>query len=147
MAVPVLDTSAFPLIVSRFPPDWAPEELDAYFERFRELHDGGLPFVHINDLSRVGPMVSRQMRTRAATFIAAEADRSEHLCRGAVHIVPSLLIRAALAAVHWAAPPPYAHAVVADEAQAWEWARRRAAEEGMDLPVDDDVTQAVRARA
>jgi hypothetical protein len=134
MAAIVLDDSSFPLVVSRFPSTWDEQELDAYFAAFVRLHAREKPFLHISDVSLAENMSKAGMRKKAADFMATERERSARLCKGAVQVAPSTLLRGAITAIQWVTPPPYPHAVVATWGEALTWVKARAQDAGLKLP-------------
>jgi hypothetical protein len=136
MAAIVLDDSSFPLIVSRFPASWDEAELQAYFAAFVALHGRERPFVHISDISQAESMSKAGMRRKATDFMAAERERSARLCKGAVQVAPSTLLRGAITAIQWITPPPYPHAVVATWAEALVWVKARAKDAGLQIQGD-----------
>ncbi len=130
----VLDTSLFPLVVSRFPSTWTEDDLTAYFAAFVALHAREQPFLHLSDISRAENMSKAGMRKKAADFMSVERGRSERLCKGAVQVAQSALVRGAITAIQWVTPPPYPHAVVASWPEAIAWIGTQAAAAGLSLP-------------
>ena len=74
------------------------------------------------------------MRKKAADFMSVERGRSERLCKGAVQVAQSALVRGAITAIQWVTPPPYPHAVVASWPEAIAWIGTQAAAAGLSLP-------------
>jgi len=134
MATIVLDSRHLPLLISRFPTTWDEGELDAYFAAFVAVHDRGLPFVHISDISLAENMSKAGMRKKAGGFMAAERERSAKLCKGAVQVAPGAVVRGAITAIQWVTLPPYPHAVVASWDEALAWVKERAKDAGLTLP-------------
>ena len=82
-------------------------------------------FVHVSDLSAANAMSTSAMRRRASNFMTAESERSARLCRGAVQIVPSPLMRGTMTALHWVSPPPYPSALASTVEEGMKWAENR----------------------
>ena len=74
------------------------------------------------------------MRRKAADFISAEGTRSARLCKGAVQVTQSALVRGAITAIQWVTPPPYPHTVVGTWPEALAWISRQAAAAQLVLP-------------
>ncbi len=137
MATIDLDTSRFPLVISRFPPRWGPDELDDYFERFHLLHAREEPFVFIAEVSATESMSSAATRRKATEFMDKERERSARLCKGAAQVARGRLTRGAITAIHWVSPPPYPHKVFASYEEAFAWVKACALEAGLVIPAEE----------
>lgn len=129
-----LDVSRFPLVVTRFPPTWDDDQIQAYFAAVTRLHEREERFVHLTDLSAAEDMSSAAMRRRAAEFMAKERERSGRLCVAACQVSNSAVIRGAMRAIHWITPPPHKNAVFATFDEAVRWCLDEARAAGLAVP-------------
>lgn len=128
------DTSEAPWLITRFPANWTPAELEAYFVSFSAYLDRDEPYVHISDLTVATTMSSAATRKQAGEFISREAARMRRLCLGAAQVHTSPVIRGALTAIFWISAPPFAQTNAASVAAAADWLRPRVRAAGLDVP-------------
>lgn len=128
------DTSDAPWLITRFPANWTPAELETYFVAFSAYLDRDEPYVHISELSLASPMSSAATRKQAGEFIARESARMRRLCLGAAQVHTSPVIRGALTAIFWISAPPFAQVNAASLSAAADWLRPRVRAAGLDVP-------------
>ena len=139
-----VDATLWPLVVVRYDGVTSPEDWERMFARYRELHTRGERFYNLNDARRSGvpSAVERAVIGRHTRSIEVP---TRNLLIGACTVLDNALIRGALTAIHWLAPPAYPTAVVASVAEGHVVAAAIIEKDG--LQVHPDHAKLLRANA
>lgn len=118
-----MDTSRWPLVVTRWPASLTDEELDAFLAEVVALHRRGEPFAHIID-GRFAAAASfaPRVRARAQQTLDGIRDLGAQLVRGEAYVITSALARGAITALTWIYPPSWPREVFATFSEAEDWA-------------------------
>lgn len=95
----------FPIVQTVYPDRMTMETLAPYFAAYEDVLALGRPFVSIVDMRPCGAMPSADVRREIAEWGKRVAAPRERFVKGVSFIVERPLLRAALAVVHWQAPP------------------------------------------
>lgn len=106
MAGPVCDTSEFPFVHVRYPPELATDaEVRAFIEEQRSIVNRKRRFVMLVDASQLANSSSVQRRMYAEWMREAEVP-SRLYCVGMAVVLKNPILRGALQAVLWIFTPP-----------------------------------------
>lgn len=103
----VVDLSRWPIVVCRYPDPFGVDELVPFFDWAWALIDSGQSYVMVTDLRESAVPADAEARKLAADFATRSAKASADVCRLAVQVVSSKLVRMALAAVQAFDRAPY----------------------------------------
>jgi hypothetical protein len=127
-----VDAALWPLVVIRYDGKTTPADWERMFAIYRELHRRGERFYTLNDgrCSGVPSAVERAVIGRHT--LATEAVTRKLLIATCI-VIDNALIRGALTAIHWLAPPAYSTTVVASVAEGYVVAAEAITKDGKEL--------------
>lgn len=119
----ILDASKFPLVIFRLPSVVEVATVDTLEREQEQLFQRGRHFVSMVDLREVSAVPTATVRKRIGEWAKSIEGKSARYQLANALVVESTLIRAALSAVHWLAPPPVPTKVFATDAEAFAFLR------------------------
>lgn len=129
-----IDDQRFPLVLVRYTRSHSDASWQAYLETMSRFVSRGVPYVTLTD-ARAVPAPSARQRRMASDVIAREEARTKRFVVANAVVVDSALLRGALTAVHWVAPPPVPLDSFATPQLAYAWLMTMYAERtGEELP-------------
>ncbi len=110
------------------------ESLPPYFEQYDRLLARREPFVSLVDMRPCRTMPGADVRKAIADWGLRIADERERWVVGVAFVVTHPLVRAALAVVHWQAPPRQPTRVCSDPQEALDFLVERLSLNGLPRP-------------
>lgn len=125
----VLDRTRMPLVVLRCEGRIDDDAYAAHLRAYGDLLGVGQRFGMVVD-ARAAEAIPWSQRRMQSAFLTDHAETFTRLCVGEAFVITSPLVRAALKAVLFFAPPPHPYAVVSTVEQGTAWIRARLDEVG-----------------
>lgn len=119
----IVDSSKFPLVVFRLPPVIEVSTIDTLEQEQEHLFQRGRNFVSMVDLRTIKSVPTATVRKRIGDWAKSIESKSMRYQLANALVVDNTLVRAALSAVHWLAPPPVPTKVFATDAEALPFLR------------------------
>lgn len=124
---------SFPLVIVTFPAKLDLAAVDRFIEDQRAVLARRTLHANLFDASAIENMPDASCRKRLVDFTHASKEASVRYNVGSVLVVKSSVVRAAITAIHWLAPPPTPTYLVATYAEAERTCRRLLQERGVAL--------------
>jgi hypothetical protein len=106
----------WPLVVITYPSRTEPDDWEAMFDAMRRIHERRARFYTLHDATRSGVPSAVERAVIGRHTLATEAVTRKLLIATCI-VIDNALIRGALTAIHWLAPPAYSTTVVASVAE------------------------------
>lgn len=120
----VVDSSRFPLVILQLPSTIDAATIEQLTREQAKVFERGRQFVSIVDLRRVSSVPNATVRQRLGDYTRSiEAPSQRYQLANAI-VIDNPLIRAALSAIHWIAPPPVPTQVVATREAGLDFLRK-----------------------
>lgn len=114
-----------PIVVVTFTPGQLGEDIPVLLTQLELLLRKDAPYSSVFDVSRVVGVPDAKTRQLTATWIKERQARLKRLNKGDAIYVPSSLLRGALTAIDWLAPPPSPRHYPASVAEGVAWCRQQ----------------------
>jgi hypothetical protein len=124
----IFDSTTAPVHVVRYLGWFSDEEWRRHIDGFAQILARAAPYSAIVDNSEAKETPSAAQREAMSRWLRLNAAALRMFCRGVSFVHRSPLVRGAVTAIHWVAPPPYPFSTFALRADAMEWCRKRMAE-------------------
>lgn len=121
----------FPLVIVTFPPQADAAAIDRFIEGQRTVLARRALHVNLFDASAIQNMPDAACRKRLVEFTKDNVALSTRYNVASVLVVKSSIVRAAITAIHWLAPPPSPTYLVATYAEALALCKRLLGERGL----------------
>jgi hypothetical protein len=135
----VVRTDDFPIVITVYPDLMTMETLPAYHTQYERVLARGERFASLIDMRPCMAMPAAEVRREMVDWGKRVAAERLRLVVGVAFIVTNPLVRAALAVVHWQAPPQQPTSVFKNTDPALEFLTDRLAINGIAMPDSYDL--------